>query len=362
MTALVQAEIDGDRLDDRGAQHVLRHSRAWPATRPPATSSPTPCSPSSSTPTTRPSWSRASTTTSCGPPPSRRCSGGAARSTTSAAPPPATPRSAAQPIKEGDKVVMYYASANRDADVFEDPHGFDIRRTPNDHVTFGGGGVALLPRRQPGPRRDQGDDARVRRAAYPTSSWPARRAACASTSSTASSRCPSASTALTTDADPPDSSPHSTSPTHPGASHAHRPLRPARHRVPDLRLHPLPRRRRGRVSKAGGFGVLGAVGFTPEQLEIELDWIDEHIGDKPYGVDIVIPGKYEGMGEMDPDKLERRAAGDGPGRATASSPKAPRRPRRARAARGRDGRRHAARLDRGHRHARRSRWRCATRR
>ncbi|TPG33638.1 nitronate monooxygenase [Mycolicibacterium hodleri] len=49
------------------------------------------------------------------------------------------------------------------------------------------------------------------------------------------------------------------------------------------------------VSKAGGFGVLGAVGFTPEQLEIELKWIDEHIGDHTYGVDIVIPNKYEGM-------------------------------------------------------------------
>jgi NAD(P)H-dependent flavin oxidoreductase YrpB (nitropropane dioxygenase family) len=49
------------------------------------------------------------------------------------------------------------------------------------------------------------------------------------------------------------------------------------------------------VSKAGGFGVLGAVGFSPEQLEIELNWIDEHIGDRPYGVDIVIPNRYEGM-------------------------------------------------------------------
>ncbi|MFD4183387.1 nitronate monooxygenase [Rhodococcus sp. NPDC058514] len=49
------------------------------------------------------------------------------------------------------------------------------------------------------------------------------------------------------------------------------------------------------VSKAGGFGVLGAVGFTPEELEIELNWIDAHIGDHPYGVDIVIPNKYEGM-------------------------------------------------------------------
>ena len=59
------------------------------------------------------------------------------------------------------------------------------------------------------------------------------------------------------------------------------------------------------VSKAGGFGVLGAVGFTPEQLETELTWIDENIGDLPYGVDIVIPGKYEGMGEDDATKLEQ---------------------------------------------------------
>ncbi|MCB1616037.1 MAG: nitronate monooxygenase [Pseudomonadales bacterium] len=58
------------------------------------------------------------------------------------------------------------------------------------------------------------------------------------------------------------------------------------------------------VSKAGGIGVLGAVGFTPEQLKQELDWIDDHIGDHIYGVDIVIPQKYEGMGEMDPAKLE----------------------------------------------------------
>jgi NAD(P)H-dependent flavin oxidoreductase YrpB (nitropropane dioxygenase family) len=58
------------------------------------------------------------------------------------------------------------------------------------------------------------------------------------------------------------------------------------------------------VSNAGGLGVLGAVGFTPEQLATELAWIDEHIGDKPYGVDVVIPGKYEGMGELDAEKLE----------------------------------------------------------
>ncbi|MDG3010706.1 nitronate monooxygenase [Rhodococcus sp. D2-41] len=60
------------------------------------------------------------------------------------------------------------------------------------------------------------------------------------------------------------------------------------------------------VSKAGGFGVLGAVGFTPEELEIELNWIDEHIGDRPYGVDIVIPNKYEGMdSDMSGDDLTK---------------------------------------------------------
>jgi NAD(P)H-dependent flavin oxidoreductase YrpB (nitropropane dioxygenase family) len=60
------------------------------------------------------------------------------------------------------------------------------------------------------------------------------------------------------------------------------------------------------VSKAGGFGVLGAVGFSPEQLEIELAWIDEHIGDHPYGVDIVIPNKYEGMdADLSADELTK---------------------------------------------------------
>ena len=63
------------------------------------------------------------------------------------------------------------------------------------------------------------------------------------------------------------------------------------------------------VSNAGGIGVLGAIGFTPEQLEVELTWIDEHVGDHPYGVDIVIPAKYEGMDEMDPDKLEAQIRG-----------------------------------------------------
>jgi NAD(P)H-dependent flavin oxidoreductase YrpB (nitropropane dioxygenase family) len=43
------------------------------------------------------------------------------------------------------------------------------------------------------------------------------------------------------------------------------------------------------VSKAGGFGVLGATAFNPEQLEVELQWIDAHVDGKPYGIDVLIP-------------------------------------------------------------------------
>jgi NAD(P)H-dependent flavin oxidoreductase YrpB (nitropropane dioxygenase family) len=43
------------------------------------------------------------------------------------------------------------------------------------------------------------------------------------------------------------------------------------------------------VSRAGGFGVLGATGFTPNELELELKWIDEKIDGRPYGVDVLIP-------------------------------------------------------------------------
>ena len=45
------------------------------------------------------------------------------------------------------------------------------------------------------------------------------------------------------------------------------------------------------VSRAGGLGVLGAVGLSPEQLEIELTWMDEHADGMPYGVDVVMPQK-----------------------------------------------------------------------
>jgi len=44
-------------------------------------------------------------------------------------------------IKAGDKIAMWHVSGNRDEEVFEDPFRFDIARSPNDHVAFGGGGA-----------------------------------------------------------------------------------------------------------------------------------------------------------------------------------------------------------------------------
>ncbi len=44
-------------------------------------------------------------------------------------------------MKEGDKVSMWYSSANRDEDKFDDPWRFDVTRNPNHHVGFGGGGT-----------------------------------------------------------------------------------------------------------------------------------------------------------------------------------------------------------------------------
>ncbi|MCP9964870.1 cytochrome P450 [Actinomadura madurae] len=95
-------------------------------------------------------------------------------------------------IREGDKVVLWFASGNRDEDVFADPYRFDVTRSPNDHVTFGKGSPhfclgnalarlemcimfeELLPRL-----------AGIRRRGRP--------AGCAPTSSTASRRCRSPS-------------------------------------------------------------------------------------------------------------------------------------------------------------------------
>ena len=72
------------------------------------------------------------------------------------------------------------------------------------------------------------------------------------------------------------------------------------------------------VSKAGGMGVLGAAGYSPEQLEIELNWIDERIEGKPYGVDLIAPTSMvdkdetrsvDELAEMVPDHMKQFASG-----------------------------------------------------
>ncbi|NLA35235.1 MAG: nitronate monooxygenase [Actinobacteria bacterium] len=51
------------------------------------------------------------------------------------------------------------------------------------------------------------------------------------------------------------------------------------------------------VTNAGGCGVLGAVGHSPEQLDIDLAWIENEVGDKPFGVDLLVPEKFAGSDE-----------------------------------------------------------------
>jgi NAD(P)H-dependent flavin oxidoreductase YrpB (nitropropane dioxygenase family) len=51
------------------------------------------------------------------------------------------------------------------------------------------------------------------------------------------------------------------------------------------------------VTNAGGLGVLGAVAYTPARLEEELRWIDDHVGGRPYGVDVLVPGKIDKSAE-----------------------------------------------------------------
>ncbi|MFE0730838.1 NAD(P)H-dependent flavin oxidoreductase [Streptomyces antibioticus] len=59
------------------------------------------------------------------------------------------------------------------------------------------------------------------------------------------------------------------------------------------------------ISRAGGFGVLGAVRYTaPDELERDLDWIEAHVDGRPYGLDVVMPArKVEGVTEADVEAM-----------------------------------------------------------
>jgi NAD(P)H-dependent flavin oxidoreductase YrpB (nitropropane dioxygenase family) len=54
------------------------------------------------------------------------------------------------------------------------------------------------------------------------------------------------------------------------------------------------------VTNAGGFGVLAASAYAPDELDAQLSWIEEQVGDRPYGVDLLVPSKFVAG---DPDRL-----------------------------------------------------------
>ncbi len=60
------------------------------------------------------------------------------------------------------------------------------------------------------------------------------------------------------------------------------------------------------VSRAGGLGVLGVVGHSDENLDTDLAWIREQVGDRPFGVDLIVPARYEGadQGGLDTDQVK----------------------------------------------------------
>ncbi len=66
------------------------------------------------------------------------------------------------------------------------------------------------------------------------------------------------------------------------------------------------------VTRAGGLGVLGAVAHSPEGLEQDLKWIEDEVGDKPYGVDLIVPAKYAGSddGGMKIDDIKKMIPGE----------------------------------------------------
>ena len=190
MTALVQAEIDGDRLSQHELNMFFVH-----AVRGRQRDHPQPDRPRHARPDRAPRGRAAAGASidddALWRPPPRRSSAGAARSTTSAAPPRRDTEIAGAADRGGRQGRhLLPVRQPRRGRVRRSRTRFDIRRTPNDHRHLRRRRHALLPRRQPGPGRDQGHDRASSCAATPTSSWPASPAACAPTSSTASSAMP----------------------------------------------------------------------------------------------------------------------------------------------------------------------------
>ena len=172
ISALVTASVDGKRLNSRELGVVLLaaaggrrgdhpqrdRARAAPAHRA----------------TRRSARCCSATSTSTGAASSRRSCGTRRRSSSSAARSPGTTSSTGTRCGAGDEVVLFYNSANRDETVFADPDRFDITRSPNPHVGFGGGGPHFCLGTVAGPAGDVGA---VPRAADPAARDPLGRRA-----------------------------------------------------------------------------------------------------------------------------------------------------------------------------------------
>jgi cytochrome P450 len=137
LTALVQAEVDGERLNDEeiGAFVVLLGVAGNDTTRNTITHGVTAFAENPD------QWALLRSD------PERRLPGAVEEIIRWATPVMTFRRTATtdtnigdQPIAAGDHVVMFYGSGNRDGAVFADPWRFDISRQPNDHIAFGGGG------------------------------------------------------------------------------------------------------------------------------------------------------------------------------------------------------------------------------
>lgn len=64
------------------------------------------------------------------------------------------------------------------------------------------------------------------------------------------------------------------------------------------------------VSRAGGFGVLGAVAYDPDELRVALRWIEEQVGERPYGIDVLVPARVPGDPEEQIPAEHRRFVDD----------------------------------------------------
>ena len=188
-SALVTANVDGEQLTRAGAGVVLHLARSGRQRDDPQRDQPRAAAPHRPPgPAGALDWR---TSTHVAPTAVEEIvRGRRRRSSTCAALPPRTRRSASQRLHEGDKLLLFYWSANRDEAVFKDPYRFDVRREPNPHLGFGGPGAPLLPGRPPGPPGDDGDVPRVARTRARHPHDRASRSDSCRTSSTASNTCP----------------------------------------------------------------------------------------------------------------------------------------------------------------------------